>query len=227
VTALVTARNEADRIEATIRALKDSLPGAQVIVADDGSRDDTSLIAMRAGAEVVARGRRHGKGGAASAGAEAMLSVPEGADDALVVLCDGDLGSSAARLADLVRRVADDECDIAIAIFTRKQGGGFGIARGFASWAIRNLTGFEARAPISGQRAMTVQVLRDVLPFAAGFGMEIGMTVDALRAGYRLAEVELDLDHRATGRSASGFVHRGRQLLDFSRAYVSRRLARK
>ena len=71
------------------------------------------------------------------------------------------------------------------------------------------------RAPISGQRAMRAAVLRDVLPFAPRYGMEIGMTVDAVRAGHRVGEVELDLSHRATGRTLGGFVHRGRQLRDF------------
>src|SRR5205823_606078 len=105
----------------------------------------------------------------------------------------------------------------------RRVGGGFGIAVGFAGWAIRSLTGLEVRAPISGQRAMHPEVARAVTPFAPGFGMEIGMTVDAHRAGYRLVEVELDLEHRATGRSAAGFVHRARQLRDFARVYASRR----
>ena len=40
------------------------------------------------------------------------------------------------------------------------------------------------------------------------------MTIDAARAGLRVEEVELELEHRATGRDARGFVHRGRQLLD-------------
>ncbi len=57
-----------------------------------------------------------------------------------------------------------------------------------------------------------------MLPFAGGYGMEIGMTVDAVRAGYRVAEYELDLSHRATGRSFHGFLHRAHQLLDFIRA---------
>jgi hypothetical protein len=61
------------------------------------------------------------------------------------------------------------------------------------------------------------------LPFAAGYGMEVGMTIDAVRAGARVKEIELDLSHRATGRSAAGFAHRGRQLLDFARAYARRR----
>jgi hypothetical protein len=53
--------------------------------------------------------------------------------------------------------------------------------------------------------------------------MEVGMTIDAVRAGYRVREYELDLSHRATGRSFAGFAHRARQLADFSRAYAARR----
>ena len=49
------------------------------------------------------------------------------------------------------------------------------------------------------------------------------MTIDAVRAGFRVREIELDLEHRATGRSVGGFLHRARQLLDFGRAYASRR----
>jgi hypothetical protein len=62
-----------------------------------------------------------------------------------------------------------------------------------------------------------------VLPLAHGFGMEIGMTIDAVRAGHRVIEIELDLAHRATGRTLAGFVHRGRQLVDFVRVYLDRR----
>jgi hypothetical protein len=40
------------------------------------------------------------------------------------------------------------------------------------------------------------------------------MTIDAARRGLRIEEIELPLRHRATGRDAAGFVHRGRQLLE-------------
>jgi hypothetical protein len=53
--------------------------------------------------------------------------------------------------------------------------------------------------------------------------METGMTIDAARAGFRIEEVQLDLAHRATGRTWRGFVHRGRQLVDFVAVYLSRR----
>jgi hypothetical protein len=69
---------------------------------------------------------------------------------------------------------------------------------------------------------MRLETLRATLPFARGYGMELGMTVDAVRAGYRIKEYELDLSHRATGRSFAGFLHRGRQLLYFVGAYRAR-----
>lgn len=218
---VVAARNEADRVGETVAALRDAFPGAPVWVADDASTDGTAEAAMAAGARVVSRGRPHGKGGNVTAAAEAALS--EGAAPALVLLCDGDLGGSATDLTALVAAVGAEECDLAVAAFGRRVGGGFGVALGFARWAIRRLCGFEAEAPISGQRAMRTEVLRATLPFARGYGMEIGMTVDAVRAGYRVREYELDLSHRATGRDLAGFVHRGRQLLDFTRAYRERR----
>ncbi|HEX8051344.1 MAG TPA: glycosyltransferase, partial [Solirubrobacterales bacterium] len=195
--AIVAARNEADRVGETVRALREVFPGARVWVADDASEDGTAEVAMAAGAEVVSRGRPHGKGANVSAAAEAAFSV---AEPDLVLLCDGDLGASAARLAPLVEAVRGGECDLAVASFSRRVGGGFGLALGFAHWAIRRLCGAETEAPISGQRAMRVEVLRAALPFAPGYGMEIGMTVDAVRAGFRLREIELDLEHRATGR---------------------------
>jgi glycosyltransferase involved in cell wall biosynthesis len=218
---VVAARNEADRIAATVTALRGAFPAAAIWVADDASTDGTAEAAMAAGAQVVSRGRPHGKGGNVTAAAQAALGAEPAPD--LVLLCDGDLGESAARLAPLVTAVEAGECDLAVAAFSRRVGGGFGLALGFAQRAIYRLCGAETTAPISGQRALRAQALRAALPFAAGFGMEIGMTVDVVRAGYRLREYELDLTHRSTGRTLAGFLHRGVQLRDFARAYLSRR----
>jgi glycosyltransferase involved in cell wall biosynthesis len=218
---VVAARNEADRIAATVRALAETLPGAAVWVADDASEDATTEVAIAHGAQVVSRARPHGKGANVTAAAIAALDSEPEAE--LALLCDGDLGASAAELRPLLDSVANGDCDLAIAIFRHRVGGGFGIALRFARRAIESLCGYRAIAPISGQRAMRAEVLRALLPFAAGYGMEIGMTVDAVRAGYRIRELELELDHRATGRTASGFLHRARQLRDFAGVWRARR----
>jgi glycosyltransferase involved in cell wall biosynthesis len=221
IAVIVAARNEADRIGKTLAALRGALPEAALWVADDASSDGTAEAAMAVGARVVSHGPPHGKG--ANVGAAAAAALSDEPAPALVLLCDGDLGASAAELAPLVDSVERDECDLAVAAFSRRVGGGFGLALGFARWAIRRRCGLETSAPISGQRAMRVEVLRAALPFAHGYGMEVGMTIDAVRAGYRLREYELDLAHRATGRSLAGFTHRARQLADFARVYVARR----
>jgi glycosyltransferase involved in cell wall biosynthesis len=218
---IVAARNEADRIGASIDGLRGAFPDAEVWVGDDASTDGTAEVALAHGAHVVSRGRPHGKGGNVTAAAEAALS--DGEPPPTVLVCDGDLGASAAELRALVEAVDAGRGDLAIAAFRHRVGGGFGVALRFARWAIRSRCGYEADAPISGQRAMRGDVLRAVLPFAAGYGMEIGMTIDAVRAGYRVIELELDLEHRATGRTFAGFTHRGRQLRDFVRAWWARR----
>ncbi len=220
---IVAAYNEADRLPATLAALGDAFPGARVIVADDGSTDGSADVARAAGAEVVRTEKVIGKGGANTLAARRVLSRALEPDPPVFVLCDGDLGESAAHLPALVEAIRDDRADLAVATFATKVGGGFGFAVGFAHWAIQRLTGLDLRAPISGQRAMRGAVLPVVVPFAPRFGMETGMTIDAARAGFRIEEVQLDLAHRATGRTWRGFVHRGRQLLDFVAVYWSRR----
>jgi len=238
---IVAAHDEAARIGATLAALERAFPGARLWVADDGSRDGTAAIARAAGALVVGSGRVVGKGGAMTAAARAALErsraerrpevarAPTVADQraaapgAIYVLCDGDLADSAGELAPLADAVRGGEADVAVAVFARRVGGGIGLALAFARWAIRSGCGVQTRAPISGQRALAEHALEHVLPFAHGYGMELGMTIDAVRAGDRLIEIELDLAHRASGRSLAGFAHRARQLIDFARAYARRR----
>ena len=210
---IVSAYQEADRLGSTLSALAQAFPGARVIVADDGSRDGTDQVALAAGVELVRSPRTIGKGGAMSRAAERVVD----AGARVYVLCDGDLGETAGELRRLASAVADGGCDLAIAVFARRVGGGFGAA---VLGATRRLAGLELSAPISGQRALRGEVLRAVIPFAPRFGMETAMNVDAARAGFRVCEVELDLAHRATGKTLGGFVHRIRQLGDFVLVYV-------
>jgi glycosyl transferase family 2 len=225
---IVTAHNEADRIASTLAALARALPGAQIVLADDGSTDATAALAADRGALVVASAQAIGKGGAATLAAHDGLSRARvdarGEDgESIFVLCDGDLAESATRLGALVDVVRRGEADMAVAAFARRVGGGVGLAVAVARVAILRRCGLRTVAPMSGQRALRARVLEDVLPFAHGFGMEAGMTIDAVRRGYRVVEVELDLAHRATGRTPAGFAHRARQLLDVLRVYWARR----
>lgn len=79
---------------------------------------------------------------------------------------------------------------------------------------VRACSGFHAKEPLSGQRALSPAARKGCFPLAAGFGCEVRLTIDAARSGLSLVEVELPLSHRATGRDAAGFAHRARQLVD-------------
>src|SRR4029079_644685 len=94
---------------------------------------------------------------------------------------------------------------------------GFGVVRRLSRWGIRRACGFVAEAPLSGQRAVRGELLRKLEP-AARFGLEVGLTIDAVRQGARVLEVPVTMDHRHTGRRLSGFAHRGRQGADVVRA---------
>jgi len=199
LTILIAARNEEERIAETVTALRAEFGGAEILVVDGASTDGTAAAAEAAGA-IVLRVERRGKGEALSAGER--VAAP-----GALLLCDADVRG-------LLQPLAAGDADLRVAAFSRRVGGGFGIAKRMARELIRLQTGFTAREPLSGQRRLSERARAACFPLAPGFGCELRMTVDALRAGLTVEEVELDLDHRPTGRDAGGFAHRGRQLLD-------------
>lgn len=196
---LVAARDEQSRIGTTVAALRARFPEAEVVVADDGSRDATVAAAEAAGARVIRLGRR-GKG-------QALTLAERALAPGHVLLCDADL------VGDVTALVAS-EADLAIAAFARREGGGFGIAKRVARSLIAARSGFTPREPLSGQRYLSRRARETVFPVAMGFGVETRMTIDAARAGLEIEEIELELEHRPTGRTARGFAHRGRQLVE-------------
>jgi hypothetical protein len=196
---LVAARDEEDAIAGTVAALKQQFPEAEVIVADDGSRDRTAVEAEGAGARVVRLPRR-GKGQSLALGERVAPQGP-------LLLCDADLRGD-------VRPLVEAEADLVVAAFAERQGGGFGIAKRAGRALVHALSGYEPSEPLSGQRSLSTAARERCFPPAPGFGCEVRMTIDAVRAGLRVTEVELPLAHRVTGRDARGFEHRGRQLFD-------------
>jgi len=216
IVALVAARDESDRIGETVAALRVLEAVSEVVVVDDGSRDDTASRALAAGATVLRLERSRGKGRALE-GALARLAPAE-----LWLLADGDLGATAGELGAVLERVASGEADLAIAVFPPGPAGGFGFVKRAAARGIRVLSGLEVREPLSGQRALSAGALEAVRPLARGFGVETAMTVDAARAGLRVVEVQAALAHRPTFRDVRGFAHRGRQGWDVLRALAPR-----
>jgi hypothetical protein len=215
VLVLVPAYNEAARVGATVDALH-KLPGvSEVLVVSDGSTDATAARALEAGAHCLELPRNFGKGDALNAGLAALMErVSDGItpEPGALLLADADLQETASRLDVLLAPVLAGDAEVAVADLPIQEGaGGFGLAMGLARWGMERASGRRMQEPLSGQRALRWTALPSLIPFAPGFGVEVAMTMDALRAGLRVVEIEVPLRHAATGRDLAGILHRGRQ----------------
>lgn len=222
VVAVVPAKDEEERVAATVSALRRIPAVTHVVVVDDGSADQTAAVAeWVGGVEVVRHGRNRGKAAALQTGAARAGELAPGAP---LLFADADLQGSAANLGVVVEPVLAGAADLAIAVLPPQErpGGGFGLVVRTAREGIARLTGWTPQQPLSGQRCLTREAFEAALPLAPGWGVEVGMTVDVLRAGGRVVEVPCDLQHRVTGRDLAAQVHRARQLADVARALADR-----
>jgi len=219
VTVVIPARNEEGRVGETVRAAKKIHPSVEVLVVDDGSSDGTGREASLAGADrVIALRPGRGKGGALEAG------IRE-ARGRFVVLLDADLGSSAVEGAKLLAPLLRGRADLVIARFPGRRR--WGLVRLFSGLSILLLCGYRPKEPLSGQRAATKEDFLRLLPFAKGYGVETAMTIDAVREGLRVLEVQTGMVHLAPGRKGlKSFPHKLRQLLDIALAVLGRAVRR-
>ncbi|MEU0492868.1 glycosyltransferase [Nocardiopsis sp. NPDC006139] len=233
VAVVIAAKDEEARVGRTVAAVR-ALPGVDlVVVVDDGSTDRTSEVALEAGARVLRHNRNRGKGAAMETGAEGVRLIEEheeGADGIRpprhLLFLDADLEASAAGAAPLVEPVVEGKADMAIALFpaTRLRLGGHGFVVRLARGGVRRATGWEPEQPLNGQRCITRAAFEAARPLAPGFGVETGLTIDVLRAGLRVIEVEVPLEHRATGTDLRAQLHRAHQFVDVLRALAARRV---
>lgn len=216
VSILIPAHNEEDYIFDTVAAISHIAEVNEIVVIDDASTDNTARLAADAGAAVISLPRNIGKGGALNRGLKTITGD-------IVALVDADLGFSAADVKKLIAPVLANQADMTVARFpgARKKGG-FGLVKGLAKKGIKFFAGIDVTAPLSGQRVMKRSVIESLGGFESGFGVEVGMTIDAVRRGFRIMEVEVNMTHAETGRDLKGFMHRGKQFLHVARVLAKR-----
>ncbi len=216
VSVVIPALNEASRIASVVAYALADPATAEVIVVDDGSIDDTAALARDAGAQVLASGML-GKG----------VSMQEGALTArceVVVYLDGDLaGLRPGIVSDLTRPLLRDEADFVKASFGR--GGGRVTeltARPMLKVFFPELAHFVQ--PLGGIVAARRTLLRS-LDFEDGYGVDIGLLIDAQRAGARLAEVDIgSLEHDSQPLLDLGVMANEVSRVVFARAKAAGRL---
>ncbi len=227
VAVVIPARNEADRIRQTVTAAA-GLPGVGlVVVVDDGSGDGTGAVARRAGAVVLRHARNRGKAAVMQSGANAVGLVDQRERRERprhLLFLDADLAESAAQAGPLTDPVLAGTADMTIAVFTTTvKLGGHGLVVGLSGAGIRRAVGWQPAQPLNGQRCLTREAFEAARPLARGWGVETALTIDLMRQGFRVTEVEVELAHRATGTGLRAQLHRAHQLADVARALAIRR----
>ena len=219
ISVIIPAHNETKQIASTIDAsMKASHRICEVIVVDDCSSDDTSQKARASGALVLSMPQRAGKGAALMRGA--LESIGD-----ILVFLDADIGKTALEIPKLIEPVATDKADMTIARFSRApctQPKSPGLVKAAAYWGVRRLCKSSLSSTLSGQRAARRHTFVGLMPFAPGFGVEVGLTIDALRQNLRILEVDCEMAHRVTGNDLAGISHRARQFYHVVKAVVER-----
>jgi glycosyltransferase involved in cell wall biosynthesis len=108
--AIVPAYNAGKHLSGVIQQVERYVPRARIVVVDDGSQDDTRLVAERAGVVVVAHPQNRGKGAAIRSGiARAQdLGVP------LAILLDADGQHSPDEIPSFVARQKETGADVVV-----------------------------------------------------------------------------------------------------------------
>lgn len=210
ISIIIPAYNEEARIKDTLEGIKDIKDINEIIVVDDGSSDSTSEIAKKIESDkitVITQDKNRGKGYALNNGLKIAMKNAD-----IIGFLDADLGSSSSEVQKLISPILNNEADVMIAKFpSAKRKGGLGFVKRLAKKSVFEMTGVELDATLSGQRLFKKEVLEkfDEMPF--GYGVEVGMTIDILKHGYKIKEVLVNMTHNETGRNLKGFIHRGKQ----------------
>jgi hypothetical protein len=189
VAVVIPAFEAAATIGDVVARTRAALPTAQIIVVDDGSTDGTGEEGRGKGTTLVTHPRNRGKGAALRTGIARACSESA----AVIVTLDADGQHPPADIPRLLEPIAEGNADVVLGARARK--GAMPVSRRFTNWLSASLASRIGGQPVSdaqtGFRAFTRGVAERVRPGGDRYEYEANFLLDALRAGYRVASVEV------------------------------------
>jgi glycosyltransferase involved in cell wall biosynthesis len=190
VSIVIPAFNEGPAIAAVVAALAESGPWHEIIVVDDGSRDDTGASAAAAGATVVRHPYNKGNGAAVKSGIRRATGE-------YVLIVDGDGQHSPADARRLVARLGEYD----LVVGARSNGTQATHARRFGNSLLNRLASYMTDREIpdltSGFRGARREYLREFLHLLPnGFSTPTTTTLAFIKAGYNVAFEPTDARQR-------------------------------
>jgi glycosyltransferase involved in cell wall biosynthesis len=211
---VIPVYNEEEYIESTIQGIKEINGIDSIIVVDDGSSDNTYSKVKRLGVETIKLPKNYGKG-------YAIKAAIANKDYDYLMLIDGDLGETSKEAYKLLYSVLKENIDVAIAKFPKaRKKGGLGLVKGLAKLGVFLYTGKIFNSSLSGQRVYKRKVLEKIDYIPDRFGVEVAMTIGALRNNFKVKEIDVNMRHRETSRDIKGFIHRGKQFFNIATTLI-------
>jgi glycosyltransferase involved in cell wall biosynthesis len=196
VSVVMPAKNEAGAIEAVVRSVRQHVPGAEVIVVDDGSSDDTAAIAEAAGARVVRHRYSMGNGAAIKSGSRS-------AEGEVIVFMDADGQHDPADIPRLLQRLEEGFDMVVGARASSESHASVGrlLANGTYNVIASLVTGRTIPDLTSGFRAVRADLFKRFLYLLPnGFSYPTTITMAFIRSGFPIDFVDIDARQRE-GRS--------------------------
>ena len=200
---IIPAYNEGTRIAEVVHRVRELNPDFDIVVVNDGSRDDTAQIARAAGAEVISHPFNMGYGVTIQTGYKYALA--EGYD--FLVQIDGDGQHDPAFIPRLLAPVLAGETDFALGSrFLEEASYEPSLARRvgmiFFRWLVSTLIGERITDSTSGYQAFNRKVIgfftTEVFPCDYP---DADMLLTLHRAEFRIREVPVRMHASATGKS--------------------------
>lgn len=193
ISVIIPAYNEARFIGSVVLQLKQH--HVDVLVVDDGSRDDTSEIARAAGADVIRLEDNQGKGAALNAGLD---RIRQDKPDAVVII-DADGQHLPNELEQVVRPVLAQEADIAIGSRYLQDTAGIPTHRKFGHKVMNIFTsllsGVKVSDSQSGYRAFSPRAYALLNFSSMGFSVESEMQFLASEHNLKIVDVPVTIQY--------------------------------
>ena len=182
ISVIIPAHNEEKQIQRVIKMIRGNENVNQIIVVDNASTDRTQKLARQAGAEIV-ECLQKGKGYAMEAGLKC-------ANNEIVVFVDGDINNYSKNLVkQLSEPIINDEADFVKSMFERKGGRVTElVAKPMLSILFPEMYNFSQ--PLSGMIAGKRSLLKKIY-FEKDYGVDIGILLDVIDLGAKVAEVHI------------------------------------
>lgn len=187
---LIPAYNAAKTVGDVVRASREFV--RDVVVINDGSRDETAAAAAAAGAEVVSYPQNRGKGGALKTGF--AWALQHGYD--VVITIDADGQHLPREIPKFLRCREETHADLIIGgrshlfgeMLPRRR-----MANRFSAWSIAWASKTGISDSQSGYRLYSANLLRNVRLHTEGFDLESEVIVRAGRGGFKVITTPIDL----------------------------------